>query len=207
MLARPIVLTLSTSFYFDGLRSAMTASTYDPEHSFGFLLHDSARLLRRDFERRARALGLTRAQWAAIAHLRRQEGCNQSTLADLLDVEPITLARLLDRMEASCLVERRPDPADRRARLVFLTDRAKPLIDRLAEFAVETRKHALAGLTEEEQERFLEMLRRVRANLSRRDAARPAPARRSPAGGGARPERVPAGAGHAEPRQGRGGHP
>ncbi len=173
----------------------MTAPTYDPERSFGFLLHDAARLMRRDFERRARALGLTRAQWAAIAHLRRQEGCNQSTLADLLDVEPITLARLLDRMEASGLVERRPDPADRRARLVFLTDRAKPLIDRLADFAIETRQHALAGLSEEEQEWLLLTLRRVRANLSRRDAAGSAALR-----GRARQDEVPAAAGHAKPR-------
>ncbi|GIK99170.1 MAG: MarR family transcriptional regulator [Alphaproteobacteria bacterium] len=146
----------------------MASPAEDPERSFGFLLHDSARLLRRDFERRARALGLTRAQWAAIAHLRRQEGCNQSTLADLLDVEPITLARLLDRMEAAGLIERRPDPADRRARLVFLTAKAKPLIERLAEFAAETRQNALAGLSPEEQDRFVEALLRVRANLSRR---------------------------------------
>src|SRR3546814_3403683 len=94
---------------------------YVPERSFGFLFHDCARLTRREFERRARAIGLTRAQWAAIAHLRRNEGCNQSTLADLLDVEPITLARLLDRMETAGLVKRQPDPKDRRARLVYLT--------------------------------------------------------------------------------------
>lgn len=151
----------------------MTSSTYDPDRSFGFLLHDAARLLRRDFERRARALGLTRAQWAAIAHLRRQEGCNQSTLADLLDVEPITLARLLDRMEAAGFIERHPDPADRRARLVFLTAKAKPLIDRLAEFAIETRQTALAGLSPEEQERLVDALLRVRANLSRRTVEKP----------------------------------
>jgi DNA-binding MarR family transcriptional regulator len=145
-------------------------SPYDPEQSFGFLLHDSARLLRRDFERRARALGLTRAQWAAIAHLRRQEGCNQSTLADLLEVEPITLARLIDRMEAAGWVERRPDPTDRRARLIYLTDKAKPLLDQLTDYAVETRRHALDGLRPDEQERIMELLRRVRANLRRRDS-------------------------------------
>lgn len=145
---------------------------YDPDRSFGFLLHDCARLVRRDFERRARAIGLTRAQWAAIAHLRRNEGCNQSTLADLLEVEPITLARLLDRMEASGWVTRRPDPRDRRARLVFLTDKAKPLIDQLADFSSETRLAALAGMSAAEQEGVIDMLIRVRANLSERDAAR-----------------------------------
>lgn len=145
---------------------------YDPERSFGFLLHDCARLVRRDFERRARAIGLTRAQWAAIAHLRRHEGCNQSTLADMLEVEPITLARLLDRMEASGWVVRRPDPRDRRARLVFLTDKAKPLIDQLTDFSSETRLAALAGMSAAEQEGVIDMLIRVRANLSERDAAR-----------------------------------
>jgi DNA-binding MarR family transcriptional regulator len=142
---------------------------YDPERSFGFLIHDCARLTRREFERRARAIGLTRAQWAAIAHLRRNEGCNQSTRADLLDVEPITLARLLDRMETAGLVKRQPDPKDRRARLVYLTEKAKPLIDRLSEFARDTRATALAGLSAEEQERAIDLMTKVRANLSDRD--------------------------------------
>lgn len=143
---------------------------YDPERSFGFLVHDCARLMRREFERRARAIGLTRAQWAAIAHLRRHEGCNQSTLADLLDVEPITLARLLDRMEAAGWVARRADPKDRRARLVFLTEKAKPLIDQLSDFAADTRAVALAGMTEEEQERVIDLMLRIRGNLTTRDA-------------------------------------
>jgi DNA-binding MarR family transcriptional regulator len=144
---------------------------YDPDRSFGFLIHDSARLMRREFERRARALGLTRAQWAAIAHLRRNEGCNQSTLADLLDVEPITLARLLDRMEANGWVRRQPDPKDRRARLVYLTDKAKPLLERLADLAQNTRDVALAGMTPEEQERAIDFMVKVRNNLSDRDRA------------------------------------
>lgn len=144
---------------------------YDPERSFGFLIHDSARLMRREFERKARALGLTRAQWAAIAHLRRNEGCNQSTLADLLDVEPITLARLLDRMETAGWVRRQADPKDRRARLVFLTEKAKPLLDRLADFAQDTRDVALAGMTAEEQERAIDFMIKVRNNLSDRDRA------------------------------------
>jgi len=142
---------------------------YDPERSFGFLLHDCARLMRRNFERRARAIGLTRAQWAAIAHLRRNEGCNQSTLAELLEVEPITLARLLDRMEAAGLVKRQPDPKDRRARLVFLTEKATPLLDQLASFAADARAAAFAGMAPEEQEKAIDMLLRVRANLSSRD--------------------------------------
>ena len=159
---------------------------YDPERSFGFLLHDCARLMRRNFERRARAIGLTRAQWAAIAHLRRNEGCNQSTLADLLEVEPITLARLLDRMEAAGWVKRRPDPKDRRARLVFLTEKAKPLIDQLTDFAADTRAVALAGMTPEEQEKAIDLMIRVRGNLSSRDLGGPEAAGRR-AGGAEEP--------------------
>lgn len=151
---------------------------YDPQRSFGFLVNDCARMMRRNFERRARAIGLTRAQWAAIAYLRRNEGCNQSTLADLLDVEPITLARLLDRMEAKGWIRREPDLKDRRARLVFLTEKAKPLVEQLAEFATDTRAVAMGGLSHEEQERLIELLIHVRGNLSTRDVV-PAAARRA----------------------------
>lgn len=167
---------------------------FDPQRSFGFLVHDCARLTRRSFERRARAIGLTRAQWAAIAYLRRNEGCNQSTLADLLDVEPITLARLLDRMEGKGWIRREPDPKDRRARLVFLTDKAKPMVDQLADFARETRNVAMAGLSPEEQGQLIELLTRVRANLTDRNfAAEPATRRRAGEPGGGQhgdPERV-----------------
>lgn len=142
---------------------------YDPQRSFGFLVNDCARLMRRNFERRARAIGLTRAQWAAIAHLLRNEGCNQSTLADLLDVEPITLARLLDRMEAKGWIRRQPDLKDRRARLVFLTEKAKPLVDKLAEFAAEARAVAMAGISAEDQEKMIDLMIRVRTNLAKGD--------------------------------------
>ena len=103
------------------------------EESVGFLLNDVARLLRKRFEQRARAeeLGLTRAQWQVLANLARREGINQSALAQHLDLEPITLVRILDRLEASGLVERRADPRDRRARNLFLTDAAHPLLDRI----------------------------------------------------------------------------
>src|SRR5262245_20281690 len=117
--------------------------------TIGFLLHDAARLMRRDFERRARPLGLTRAQWQTLFHLHRNEGCNQATLAEVLEVEPITLARLIDRLEASGLAERRPDPTDRRARLLFLGARAHPLLDELKTLGAQTREIALAGISED----------------------------------------------------------
>ena len=139
--------------------------------TIGFLMNDAARLMRRDFERRARSLGLTRAQWQALFHLARNEGCNQATLADLLDVEPITLARVVDRLEASGLVERRPDPGDRRARLLFLGERAHPLLEELRALGAETREVALAGISEEERHQLSRLLARMRANLSGRESA------------------------------------
>ena len=138
--------------------------------TIGFLLHDAARLMRRDFERRTRTVGLTRAQWQTLFHLHRNEGCNQVTLADLLEVEPITLARVIDRLEASGLVERRADPDDRRARLLFLGERAHPLLDELKALGAQTRETALAGLSEDERNQLWTLLSRMRANLSDRDA-------------------------------------
>jgi MarR family transcriptional regulator, transcriptional regulator for hemolysin len=145
----------------------MAANSKD---TLGFLLHDSARLMRRDFERRTRALGLTRAQWQTLFHLRRNEGCNQVTLADLLEVEPITLARVLDRLEFAGLVERRADPNDRRARLLFLGERAHPLLDELCALGADTREIALAGIDEDDRTRLMDLLSKIRANLASRDA-------------------------------------
>ena len=139
--------------------------------TIGFLVNDAARLMRRDFERRARSLGLTRAQWQAMFHLARNEGCNQTTLADLLEVEPITLARVIDRLELSGLVQRRADPTDRRARLLFLGERAHPLLEQLRTIGAETREVALAGVSEDERNLLMILLTKMRANLSGRDAA------------------------------------
>jgi MarR family transcriptional regulator for hemolysin len=139
--------------------------------TIGFLLNDAARLMRKDFERRTRSLGLTRAQWQALFHLARNEGCNQATLADLLEVEPITLARLVDRLEAGGLVERRPDPGDRRARLLFLGERAHPLLEQLRALGAETREIALAGIAEDERSLLMTLLTKMRANLAGREAA------------------------------------
>ena len=86
------------------------------KRSFGFLLHDVSRLLRTSFDRHARTIGLTRAQWRVLAHLSRNEGIKQVGLADILEIQPITLARLLDRLGADGWVERRPDPSDRRVK-------------------------------------------------------------------------------------------
>ena len=144
--------------------------------TIGFLLHDTARLMRRDFERRSKGTGLTRAQWAVLAHLARSEGSSQAALADILDIEPITLVRLLDRLEDAGWVERRPDPDDRRVRRLFLTETARPLMEQFEQLASATREASLAGLTAEERQQLVDLLMRVRGNLSGRDpAARPTP--------------------------------
>jgi MarR family transcriptional regulator, transcriptional regulator for hemolysin len=137
--------------------------------TFGFLLHDTARLLRRDFERRSKGTGLTRAQWAVLAYVARNEGSSQAALADMLDIEPITLVRLLDKLEALGLVERRPDPADRRVRRLFLTAATGPLLEQLQALAAETREAAMVGLTEAERQQLTDLLMKVRGNLTGRD--------------------------------------
>jgi DNA-binding MarR family transcriptional regulator len=137
--------------------------------TFGFLVHDTARLLRRDFERRSKGTGLTRAQWAVLAYVARNEGSTQAALADMLEIEPITLVRLLDKLEAAGLVERRPDPSDRRVRRLHLTEATGPLLGQLQELASETREAALAGLTDSERQQLTDLLMKVRANMSGRD--------------------------------------
>ncbi|MEZ5833447.1 MAG: MarR family transcriptional regulator [Dongiaceae bacterium] len=139
--------------------------------TIGFLLNDAARLMRKDFERRTRALGLTRAQWQTLFHLARNEGCNQATLADLLEVEPITLTRVVDKLENCGLVERRVDPSDRRARLLFLGERAHPLLEELRSLGAETREVALSGISEDERSLLMVLLTKMRANLAGRDPA------------------------------------
>jgi MarR family transcriptional regulator, transcriptional regulator for hemolysin len=141
---------------------------YDPERSFGFLLHDIARLLRKKFDQRARALGLSRSQWQVLVHLSRHEGINQSGLAEILEIENITLGRLIDRLEEAGWVERRPDRRDRRARLLFITDKVAPVMERMSAIGEELRNDALAGLPPVQREILIDMLTAVRANLSER---------------------------------------
>ena len=88
------------------------------DKSFGFAIHDVARLLRVSFDRQAANTGLTRAQWSVLAHLHRGNGVQQKTLAKVMDITPITLARHLDRLEVDAWIERRDDPEDRRAKRV-----------------------------------------------------------------------------------------
>jgi MarR family transcriptional regulator, transcriptional regulator for hemolysin len=142
---------------------------YDPERSFGFLLHDIARLMRKKFDQRARGLGLSRAQWQLLVHLSRHEGINQSGLAEILEIESITLGRLVDRMEEAGWVERRADPNDRRARLLYTSEKVAPVMERMRELAEATRNEALAGLSPAQRDALIDTLIQVRGNLSERN--------------------------------------
>ncbi len=133
--------------------------------TIGFLLSDTSRLLRRRFDERARQHGATRAQWKALLGISRHEGINQGSLADLLEVEPITLCRLVDRMEDAGLVERRRDPRDRRAWQLFLTAKAGPVLDQLHTTAAELMEQALRTIPETKIDEMTETLNRIRENL------------------------------------------
>jgi DNA-binding MarR family transcriptional regulator len=135
--------------------------------SLGFLLADSARLLRREFDARARTIGVTRPQWRVLIVLKRDEGINQGELADRLEVEAITVGRMVDRLQEACLVERRADPNDRRAWRLYLTSRSRALMEELRPVSDRMIEDTLKGFTPTEQKTFLNYLERVRANLLR----------------------------------------
>jgi len=134
---------------------------------FAFILNDVARLLRTYADHRAAQFGITRAQWVVLVRLQRSEGLNQSELAEILDLQPITLTRLLDKLCDSGLIERRPDPADRRAKRLFLTAAARPLLERLAVLGEETMANTLAGVESEGVEQMVSKLAIVKDNLRR----------------------------------------
>jgi MarR family transcriptional regulator, transcriptional regulator for hemolysin len=136
------------------------------EPTFGYLVSDLGRNLRMIFDRRAREVGLSLAQGRAIILLARHEGINQACLANLLEVQPISLARLMDRMEASGWIERRPDPNDRRAHCLYLTEKAHPVLEQIQTLAAAIREEAMAGVSAEEQATLMRLLNRVHANLS-----------------------------------------
>ena len=135
--------------------------------NLGSMLADTSRLLRRSFDVRARDIGVTRAQWQVLTTLLRHEGVNQGGLADLLDVDPITVCRMVDRLQDATLVERRADPADRRSWRLFLTPRAHDLLAQLRPLADALIEEALAGIDLNDRDRLRDLLDRIRDNLSR----------------------------------------
>jgi MarR family transcriptional regulator for hemolysin len=130
-----------------------------------FLLYDVARLMRTRADQRARRRGMTRAQWVILSWLERQSGISQSDLAGLVEVEPITVCRLIDRLEARGLVERRADPKDRRVRRLHLTAKAKPILDEIHAYRDELRQEVTAGISDAALKSQIETLLRMKSKL------------------------------------------
>ncbi|MFZ5602589.1 MAG: MarR family winged helix-turn-helix transcriptional regulator [Pseudomonadota bacterium] len=145
--------------------SATDAPIKKPQDALGFVLSDVARLIRRNFNRQVQKLGLTQAQWQVLAFLARNEGVRQIQLADSLDMQPISVARIIDRMQASGWVERRPDPTDRRAFNLYLTAQANPILEQMWDQGAITRAEALKNIPAADQDQLLRTLLRMRENL------------------------------------------
>lgn len=137
------------------------------QSSLDFLIANIAKLMRRSFELRMRSHSLTLSQARALIYVSKKEGCRQAEIADTLDITPVTLARLIDNLEQSELVERRPDGNDRRSRLIFLRPKADAaFLANVAQVAEQTRREALRNLTDGETRALISALQHVRTNLS-----------------------------------------
>jgi MarR family transcriptional regulator, transcriptional regulator for hemolysin len=132
---------------------------------FAFSLNDVARMLKTYADHKASQFGITRAQWVVLVRLDRFEGIKQSELAEMLDLQPITLTRLLDRLCDSELIERRADPNDRRAKRLYLTPAARPMLERLGDLGDELMATALQGVQREAIEKMVAQLAIVKENL------------------------------------------
>jgi DNA-binding MarR family transcriptional regulator len=141
----------------------------------GYLLADNSRLARWAFDQQVREIGVTGPQARLLLTLNRQPGENQGFYAERLEVEPITLCRMVDRLEEASMVERRPDPADRRAWQLHLTDKSRKVVEKLQQRVDSLVEDMLAGLTSAERSEFARLLNVVGSNLSgRRELARTA---------------------------------
>jgi MarR family transcriptional regulator for hemolysin len=139
----------------------------DPlDRNLEFLINDVARLLRREFGRRIRDLDLTRSQWWVMVHLIRFDGYNQTQLAEELEIGKVALGGLLDRLEARGWIERRPDPDDRRAKRVFLTESGRPLIEEMQERARDVHRQMIDGFSFEERDQLVDLMARAKKNFS-----------------------------------------
>ena len=136
-----------------------------PQDMLGFLLADVSRMMRRAFNKRLEGSNLTLAQARALVYASRHEGIRQSHLAEMLEILPITLTRLIDQLVADGFVERRPDPNDRRAHQIFITKQAPPILSSIQQAAHSIQANALAGLDEQQASQLLSSLQTMRDNL------------------------------------------
>lgn len=137
----------------------------DLDRNFGFLLHDVARLMRAEFDRRSRALQLTRSQWWVLNFVYAYEGATQTELADQCEVERATMGRLLDKLEEKGWVRREADAQDRRIRRVYLTGEVLDLMVTLRGIGAGVRESAMAGIDRAEQDRFVDTLLKIKGNM------------------------------------------
>jgi MarR family transcriptional regulator for hemolysin len=138
--------------------------------TFGFLLKETSRLYVQRFEQRAGALGLTLPQCKALVHLADNEGISQVQLGELTDLEPMTLVRTLDYLESQAWLERRNDPADRRARRLYLMPKGKPLVDDIWHLVDLTRREAFAGIPRKHADLLIELLEKIQSNFASLEA-------------------------------------
>jgi MarR family transcriptional regulator for hemolysin len=143
------------------------------ERDLAFLLGDTARLLRTRADHMARRIGLTRAQWAVLFRVERAEGLKQTELADILDVQPITLTRMIDRLCDNGMIERRNDPSDRRVKRLFLLPAARPVLEQFNLLTNELMADALAGVDRPVVEGLVKHLAAIKENLRHAIADRP----------------------------------
>jgi DNA-binding MarR family transcriptional regulator len=132
----------------------------------GYLIHDVSRLRRTVFDQIMRPHGITRAQWWVLAHLSRHDGMVQTQLADLLDVGKASLGTLLDRLEATGYMERRPDPTDRRAKRVFLTRASMRLLETMDAAETAFNQRILRDLTDDNRIELIRMLSLIKESLA-----------------------------------------
>lgn len=142
----------------------------------GFLIHDVSRLMRKRFEQRGAEHGLSAAQWRLLVHVVKEPGVPQARLAELLEIEPISVSRLIDRMQEAGWIERRADPADRRVRTIFPTQRSNKAFDDIKSVAGEVYEEALAGLPQDKRLILVEGLNTIIANLADGESCRAGPA-------------------------------
>ena len=138
----------------------------DNQPSIGLLLIEVSRALKKCFEMNCRGTGMTRSQWQVLSILNRKEGITQGALADLMEVEPITVGRIVDRLEAAGMLERRPHPTDRRAWCLHLLPAAHPVLEALKDLAATTRAQLMAELSEDEHHAAMRLLTRMKENLA-----------------------------------------
>jgi MarR family transcriptional regulator for hemolysin len=133
------------------------------------VLHDVARLMRTRFDQRARARGMTRAQWVILARLARHPGMSQNELAGICEVEPITVGRLVDRLEARGFVERRPDATDRRVNRLHLLPATQPILEEITSYREALSEQVLDGLDERSRSALVDALLHIKNKLTSED--------------------------------------